>query len=147
MKRMRVYMTSISFFRKKATVLLCTDIAAQGLDFPVVHWVVQLDCPETFVELVGRTARYEKDEKTLLFLFPSVKVSILEALQTKKIDQANPKKIVLIQREGWPDTFCFLLFFFFFFFVVVVVVFCFFVFSTQNQEIKHWVQCSFICYL
>ena len=59
-KRMRVYMTSISFFRKKAAVLLCTDIAAQRLDFPVVHWVVQLDCPETFIELVGRTARYEK---------------------------------------------------------------------------------------
>ena len=110
-------MTSISFFRKKAAVLLCTDIAAQGLDFPVVHWVVQLDCPETFIELVGRTARYEKDEKTLLFLFPSVKVSILEArLQTKKIDQVNPKKIVPIQREGWPDTFCFLLFFCCFFF-------------------------------
>ena len=46
MKRMRVYMTIISFFRKKAAVLLCTDIAAQGLDFPVVHWVVQLECPE-----------------------------------------------------------------------------------------------------
>ena len=108
-KRMRVYMTSISFFRKKAAVLLCTDIAAQGLDFPVVHWVVQLDCPEAFIELVGRTARYEKDKKTLLFLFLQA-VSILEALQTK-IDQVNPKKIVPIQREGWLDTFCFLLFF------------------------------------
>ena len=85
--------------------MLCTDIAAQGLDFPVVHWVVQLDCPETFIELVGRTARYEKDKKTLLFLFLQA-VSILEALQTK-IDQ----KIVPIQREGWLDTFCFLLFF------------------------------------
>ena len=46
MKRMRVYMTIILFFRKKAAVLLCTDLAAQGLDFPVVHWVVQLDCSE-----------------------------------------------------------------------------------------------------
>ena len=125
-------MTSISFFRKKAAVLLCTDIAAQGLDFPVVHWVVQLDCPETFIELVGRTARYEKDKKTLLFLFLQA-VSILEALQTK-IDQVNPKKIVPIQREGWLDTFCFLLYFWLFF-------------STQDQEIKHWFQCSFICYL
>ena len=104
-------MTSISFFRKKAAVLLCTDLAAQGLDFPVVHWVVQLDSPEAFIELVGRTARYEKGKKTLLFLFLQA-VSILKALQTNKIDQVNPKKIVLIQREGWLDTFCFLLFFF-----------------------------------
>ena len=69
MKRMRVYTIH---FKKKAAVLLCTDIAARGLDFPGVHWVVQLDCPEdvnTNIHRVGRTARYE-DEKTLLFLLP-----------------------------------------------------------------------------
>ena len=56
--------------QKKAAVLLCTDIAARGLDFPGVHWVVQLDCPEdanTYIHRVGRTARYE-DGKALLFL-------------------------------------------------------------------------------
>jgi len=71
LKRVGIYN---DFCRKKSAVLLCTDIAARGLDFPAVHWVVQLDCPEdanTYIHRVGRTARYEKDGKALLFLLPS----------------------------------------------------------------------------
>lgn len=29
------------------TVLLATDVAARGLDFPSVDWILQLDCPDT----------------------------------------------------------------------------------------------------
>ena len=52
-----------SICKNKAAVLLCTDIiATRGLDFPAVHWVVQLSCPEdanTSIHTVGRTARYK----------------------------------------------------------------------------------------
>ena len=40
--------------------LFCTDIAARGLDFPNIEWVVQYDCPEDvpmYIHRVGRTAR------------------------------------------------------------------------------------------
>ena len=43
------------------SVLFATDIAARGLDFPTVDWVLQLDCPEdvpAYIHRVGRTARY-----------------------------------------------------------------------------------------
>ena len=46
-------------------VLVATDIAARGLDFPSVDWVVQLDCPEdvpAYIHRVGRTARYTQGE-------------------------------------------------------------------------------------
>ena len=126
MKRMGIYN---DFCRKKAAVLLCTDIASRGLDFPAVHWVVQLDCPEdanTYIHRVGRTARYEEDGKALLFLLSSEEEGILEALQTKKIPispiQVNPKKMVSIQKK--------------------LEMFC-----TQDPEMKHWAQRSFICYL
>lgn len=49
------------FCEAKAMVLLATDVAARGLDFPNVDWVVQMDCPEdveTYIHRVGRTARY-----------------------------------------------------------------------------------------
>ena len=42
-------------------VLIATDIAARGLDFPALDWVLQLDCPEdtaAYIHRVGRTARY-----------------------------------------------------------------------------------------
>ena len=41
-------------------VLFATDVAARGLDFPTVDWVVQADCPEdvaAYIHRVGRTAR------------------------------------------------------------------------------------------
>ena len=46
---------------KTGSVLFATDIAARGLDFPTVDWVVQADCPEDvamYIHRVGRTARY-----------------------------------------------------------------------------------------
>ena len=41
-------------------MLFATDIAARGLDFPKVDWVLQYDCPEdvaSYIHRVGRTAR------------------------------------------------------------------------------------------
>uniref|UniRef100_A0A673I3Z4 ATP-dependent RNA helicase n=1 Tax=Sinocyclocheilus rhinocerous TaxID=307959 RepID=A0A673I3Z4_9TELE len=55
MKRVEVYN---DFVRKTSAVLFATDIAARGLDFPAVNWVLQFDCPEdanTYIHRVGRT--------------------------------------------------------------------------------------------
>ena len=41
--------------------LFATDIAARGLDFAKLDWVIQMDCPEdvpSYIHRVGRTARY-----------------------------------------------------------------------------------------
>ena len=126
LKRVAIYN---DFCRKKAAILFCTDIAARGLDFPAIDWVVQLDCPEdanTYIHRVGRTARYEKDGKALLILLPSEEQGMLDALKAKKIPieeiKVNPKKMVSIQ--GKLDAFC-----------------------AQDPEMKHWAQRSFICYL
>ena len=35
-------------------VLFATDIAARGLDFPSVDWVVQADCPEDVAAYIHR---------------------------------------------------------------------------------------------
>jgi ATP-dependent RNA helicase DDX10/DBP4 len=62
------------FTSMKQAVLFATDIAARGLDFPGVDWVLQVDAPEdvdTYVHRVGRTARYGKGGRALLVLLPS----------------------------------------------------------------------------
>ncbi|KAK7043745.1 ATP-dependent RNA helicase dbp4 [Paramarasmius palmivorus] len=76
------------FTQSKTAVLFATDIAARGLDFPSVDWVLQLDAPEdaeTYVHRVGRTARYESKGKALLFLCPSEEEGMVEALKKKNI--------------------------------------------------------------
>jgi ATP-dependent RNA helicase DDX10/DBP4 len=66
--------TYTRFSNSKHAILFATDVAARGLDFPAVDWVIQLDCPEdsaTYVHRVGRTARYQRKGSALLFLLPS----------------------------------------------------------------------------
>lgn len=76
------------FSSAKHACLLATDVAARGLDFPAVDWVVQLDCPEdadTYIHRVGRTARYEHEGSAVLFLDPSEEDGMLKALERKKV--------------------------------------------------------------
>ena len=76
------------FSTSKNSCLLATDIVARGLDFPAVDWVIQLDCPEdadTYIHRVGRTARYERDGRAVMFLLPSEEDGMLERLKQKKV--------------------------------------------------------------
>lgn len=56
----------------KKGILLCTDVAARGLDIPEVDWIVQFDPPldiKEYIHRVGRTCRgYKTTGKALLFL-------------------------------------------------------------------------------
>lgn len=98
LKRMDVYR---AFSSKQNVVLFATDLAARGLDFPEVNWVVQLDCPEdanTYIHRAGRTARYQKGGESLLVLMPSERDAMLQHLQEKKIPiseiRINPAKLM-----------------------------------------------------
>merc|ERR1712072_1573083 len=55
-------------------ILLCTDVAARGLDIPDVDWIVQYDPPDDpreYIHRVGRTARGEGGKgHALLILRP-----------------------------------------------------------------------------
>lgn len=76
------------FSASKNSCLFATDVAARGLDFPAVDWVVQVDCPEdadTYIHRVGRTARYERNGRAVLFLDPSEEEGMLKRLEAKKI--------------------------------------------------------------
>ncbi|DBB17177.1 TPA: hypothetical protein ACH3X3_014243 [Trebouxia sp. C0006] len=84
---------------KTGSVLFATDIAARGLDFPTVDWVVQADCPEdvpSYIHRVGRTARYIAEGRALLLLLPSEQEAMLKALEVAKVPvkviKMNPHK-------------------------------------------------------
>ena len=84
-KRMAIY---YEFLKKSDAVLFATDIAARGLDFPAVDWVVQLDCPEdvaSYIHRVGRTARFKSSGAALLVLTPREAEGMVPALVEARI--------------------------------------------------------------
>ncbi|KIW34340.1 uncharacterized protein PV07_01121 [Cladophialophora immunda] len=94
----RVEITT-KYSNSKYVCLFSTDVAARGLDFPAVDWVVQVDCPEdadTYIHRVGRTARFEHDGRAVLFLDPSEEEGMLNALARKKV---SPEKINVRQKK------------------------------------------------
>lgn len=85
--------TRMTIFQKfnssNSALLICTDIAARGLDFPAVDWVVQFDCPddvESYIHRVGRTARYQSEGKGLCLLCPSEEEAMKKRWEAKGID-------------------------------------------------------------
>ena len=66
--------TFFEFCNAESGILLCTDVAARGLDIPRVDWIIQYDPPDDprdYIHRVGRTARAGKVGKSLMFLLPS----------------------------------------------------------------------------
>ena len=88
MKQTRRMLVYYDFLKKPEGCLFATDIAARGLDFPDVDWVIQLDCPEdvpTYIHRVGRTARFRNKGHALLVLLPSEVKAMIPLLQNAKI--------------------------------------------------------------
>merc|ERR1712034_73841 len=69
-------------------ILLCTDVAARGLDIPEVDWIVQFDPPDDpkeYIHRVGRTARGSQGRgHALLFLLPE-ELGFLRYLKHAKV--------------------------------------------------------------
>ncbi|KZO94678.1 DEAD-domain-containing protein [Calocera viscosa TUFC12733] len=110
-------------------ILFATDIAARGLDFPAVDWVVQLDAPEdadTYIHRVGRTARYESAGRALLFLLPSEEAGMLAELEKKevRVEKIKVKESKTQSVQQSLQSFCF-----------------------QDPEMKYLGQRAFVSYL
>ncbi|KAI0132444.1 ATP-dependent RNA helicase DBP4 [Xylariales sp. AK1849] len=76
------------FTSAQYSCLLATDVVARGVDFPSVGYVVQLDAPEdvdTYIHRVGRTARYDRAGKAVLFLDPSEEKGMLQRFEQRRV--------------------------------------------------------------
>ncbi|XP_021738244.1 DEAD-box ATP-dependent RNA helicase 27-like [Chenopodium quinoa] len=80
--------TFFDFCKAEKGILLCTDVAARGLDIPAVDWIVQYDPPDDpkeYIHRVGRTARGEGAKgNALLFLIPE-ELQFLSYLKSEKV--------------------------------------------------------------
>ena len=98
--------TFFEFCNASSGILLCTDVAARGLDIPAVDWIVQFDPPDDpkeYIHRVGRTARGESGQgRALLFLLPE-ELGYLRFLRAAKIPlneyEFPPSKIANVQGQ------------------------------------------------
>ena len=104
--RTRLY---FDYLQRPHAVLFATDVAARGLDFPSVDWVVQADAPEDvdmYIHRVGRTARYNSGGKALLLVTPQeeagglMKTLVDDAKMNIKICNMNPDKAILVTTKA-----------------------------------------------
>uniref|UniRef100_A0A1Q3F204 ATP-dependent RNA helicase n=1 Tax=Culex tarsalis TaxID=7177 RepID=A0A1Q3F204_CULTA len=90
------------FRAARTAVLLCTDVAARGIDVPSVELVVQYHAPQIladYVHRVGRTARAGQSGKAVLFLDPA-EVDFAKYLGEKQIRLVEEKPEPLFGRIG-----------------------------------------------
>jgi ATP-dependent RNA helicase DDX55/SPB4 len=95
--RQKVYRRFVTAAADVMTVLLATDVASRGIDFPNVDWVIQFDPPQNpdaFVHRVGRTARAGRRGAALIFLLPS---------ETAFLEFAANRGVQLIERAQLVD--------------------------------------------
>lgn len=97
--------TFFEFCNAPSGILLCTDVAARGLDIPAVDWIIQYDPPDDprdYIHRVGRTARGGKTGRSLLFLLPS-ELGFLRFLKVAKVPLNEytfpPNKIANVQNQ------------------------------------------------
>ncbi|KAL2173477.1 P-loop containing nucleoside triphosphate hydrolase protein [Thermothelomyces heterothallicus CBS 202.75] len=98
--------TFFEFCNAKQGTLICTDVAARGLDIPQVDWIVQFDPPDDprdYIHRVGRTARGNNSKgRSLLFLQPCELgfLAHLKAAKVPVVEYDFPKnKILNVQSQ------------------------------------------------
>eukprot|EP01083_Nonionella_stella_P010155 29018_1 len=97
--RTKVY---LDYCKTTGGVLLCTDVAARGLDLPFVNWVLQYEPPNDIAEYVhriGRTARLGRSGSALLFLLPT-ELEYMQLLEARALRPTELQMAELFAKLG-----------------------------------------------
>jgi len=77
---------------QKGAVLVCTDVAARGLDIPLVSHIVHYQTPlepDLYIHRCGRTARIGRTGEALSLLGPEDEKSFRKICQILKKDSSK----------------------------------------------------------
>ncbi|XP_067891220.1 ATP-dependent RNA helicase DDX18 [Heterodontus francisci] len=87
-KQTRRTSTFFQFCNANDGILLCTDVAARGLDIPEVDWIVQYDPPDDpkeYIHRVGRTARGINARGHALLILRAEELGFLRYLKQARV--------------------------------------------------------------
>lgn len=88
-------------------VLVCTDVAARGLDLPNVDLVIEYDPPfskDDHLHRIGRTARAGRDGRAMIFLQPGCEEGYIEILKEGKPKNLTRHESEELLRKGFSPT-------------------------------------------
>ncbi|KAF2208921.1 hypothetical protein CERZMDRAFT_48353 [Cercospora zeae-maydis SCOH1-5] len=88
-------------------VLVCTDVAARGLDLPNVDLVIEYDPPfskDDHLHRIGRTARAGRDGRAMIFLQPGPEEAYISILQESKPKNLTRHDADDLLRKGFAPT-------------------------------------------
>lgn len=96
-------LASVTDFKNLAVpVLICTDLAARGLDIPKIEMVINYDMPksyEIYLHRVGRTARAGRDGTSITFVGESSQDRAIVKSALKALAESNGKEGKVVSRN------------------------------------------------
>ncbi|XP_005858805.2 PREDICTED: ATP-dependent RNA helicase DDX18 [Myotis brandtii] len=95
--------TFFQFCNADTGILLCTDVAARGLDIPEVDWIVQYDPPDDpkeYIHRVGRTARGLNGRGHALLILRPEELGFLRYLKQSKV-KVFAWEVLSWNRSSW----------------------------------------------
>eukprot|EP00933_Yihiella_yeosuensis_P073664 TRINITY_DN82389_c0_g1_i1.p1 TRINITY_DN82389_c0_g1~~TRINITY_DN82389_c0_g1_i1.p1 ORF type:complete len:643 (-),score=146.99 TRINITY_DN82389_c0_g1_i1:54-1760(-) len=96
------------FAKADGGILLASDAASRGLDFPQIDWIIQYDPPqrpEEYLHRVGRTARIGRAGNSLIFLNPSERgfLDVLRDRGLTNLREMGPEELLAGLQKKAPN--------------------------------------------
>ncbi|KAG7191470.1 nucleolar DEAD-box protein required for synthesis of 60S ribosomal subunit [Scheffersomyces spartinae] len=96
-------LSSVTDFKNLTVpVLICTDLAARGLDIPKIELVLNYDMPKSYdiyLHRVGRTARAGRDGVSITFVGESSQDRAIVKSALKALEESNGKEGKVVSRN------------------------------------------------
>lgn len=98
-------LNSVTAFKNlEVPILVCTDVAARGLDIPKIELVINYDMPqsfETYLHRVGRTARAGRQGRSITLVGDASAERSIVRSAAKSAESEGGKNKILVRNVDW----------------------------------------------
>lgn len=99
-------LTNVNDFKNLTVpVLICTDLAARGLDIPKIEMVINYDMPKTheiYLHRVGRTARAGREGRSITFVGEAAADRNIVKAAIKSLESSESQQKAVSRNVDWP---------------------------------------------